>query len=395
MCSQIETQEIAVLKKLFRNALNPKAHLIEAMAQPPSRTIQAGSDVFPTRTAQLVSNLNSSQFEIFKEMLLGDRGYPAPNVTMRRLFNAVLDTNTGLIVLPGGEMEESSLPVGMCYTDTRRPELPQEVRIAASKKITKKVVHVFHRSCGAYGHFLIDGLCSLALLRETIKSEGLKILVPKFLPKWAVDVLGDLGFPPKQLIVAKGTVLVKDMTICSMLGLTNCTSPSRDIISKLRDFTGAKQGAVPSRKIYLSREGAYSPRTVKNENDVVAEFQAHGFELIHPASLSFRQQIELFSEAKVIAGNHGSAFANMVFAPPGAQIIDLMPESWVGYWGDSGIVERWLLNLTAVCDHNYTVVLSPSEMIGGPYQVNAPSVLAPIVAETDLKSVRSVLAALD
>jgi len=385
-----------VLTKFLRNALKPRlnAHLIEAMAQPSPQTIQAGSDIFSTRVVQLVSNLTSSRFEILNEILLGDRGYTAPDVTMRRLFDAVLDTETGLIVLPGGELEASSIPVAMCYVDTRRPELSQEVRKASTRKITDKVVHVFHRSCGAYGHFLIDGLCSLALLRETIQSEGLKILVPKFLPRRVMDVLGDLGFPPDQLIVARGTVLLKDMVICSMLGSTNCTAPSREIISKLRDFTRAKRDATPSRKIYLSREGAYSPRTVRNENDVIAEFQAHGFELIHPASLSLRQQIDLFSEAKVIAGNHGSAFANMVFTPPGAQIIDLMPEHWVRYWGDTGHAERWLLNLTAVCDHNYMVVLSPSEMSGGQYQVNAPSVLAPIISETDLKSVRSILATL-
>jgi hypothetical protein len=121
------------------------------------------------------------------------------------------------------------------------------------------------------------------------------------------------------------------------------------------------------------------------------EFRRAGFEIISPASLSFRAQVELFSGAEVIAGNHGSALVNMVFTPSGARIIDLMPEDWVGYWGDSGTPERWLFNLTAACNHDYALVLSPSHMIGDPRLPNGAATLPRIDTTTDLNGVRAAL----
>jgi capsular polysaccharide biosynthesis protein len=34
--------------------------------------------------------------------------------------------------------------------------------------------------------------------------------------------------------------------------------------------------------------------------------------------------VKLFAEASVIAGAHGAGFANMIFAPPGANLIELI-----------------------------------------------------------------------
>lgn len=42
--------------------------------------------------------------------------------------------------------------------------------------------------------------------------------------------------------------------------------------------------------------------------------------------LSVREQIELFAQARVIIGAHGSGLANMVFAAPGTQVLELMPQ---------------------------------------------------------------------
>lgn len=46
-------------------------------------------------------------------------------------------------------------------------------------------------------------------------------------------------------------------------------------------------------------------------------------------ALSVRQQIDLFSQAKVIVGAHGSGLANMVFSAPGTHILELMPQKTV------------------------------------------------------------------
>ena len=51
------------------------------------------------------------------------------------------------------------------------------------------------------------------------------------------------------------------------------------------------------------------------------DLAANGFRIVHMESLSIEEQILLFSSADVIAGVHGAAFSNLLFAKPSANII--------------------------------------------------------------------------
>lgn len=76
-----------------------------------------------------------------------------------------------------------------------------------------------------------------------------------------------------------------------------------------------------SLRLYLRRNSA--TRRFINQAEVERLFRARGFEIVVPESLSVRRQIELFSQAKVIAGPTGAAIANLVFAPRGCQVLVL------------------------------------------------------------------------
>ena len=45
-------------------------------------------------------------------------------------------------------------------------------------------------------------------------------------------------------------------------------------------------------------------------------------------SLSVAEQIEVFSQAEIVVGPHGSSFANMVFASSQAEIIEIHSPHW-------------------------------------------------------------------
>ena len=47
-----------------------------------------------------------------------------------------------------------------------------------------------------------------------------------------------------------------------------------------------------------------------------------------PSSLSVADQIEVFSQAEIVVGPHGSGFANMVFASPQAKMIEIHSPHW-------------------------------------------------------------------
>lgn len=357
------------------------------------QSLEVSVRISPHRSVRILANLGTER-EYRLRSLFEQDGYQTRDIAVSHLSNCVLDTSTGLVVRNDGSLAEAARHIASYFTDTTVDDLPGRIWKAARTDIRDEIIHVFHRSCGAYGHFVLDGLCALALLSDQVRRERLKILIPEFLPRWAVMALADIGFDESWIVRAHGTVRLRHLALPSTVTGTNCFLPSPTAIRRLRELVNAPSKAGGARRIYLSREGAYSPRTAKNEADVVAVFSDEGFEIVDPASLRFHEQINLFASAQVVAGNHGSAFANMVFAPPGAQIIDLMPEHWVGYWGDSGTPERWLLNLTAACDHSYCLILSPSSMEGEPYLPNVSTTLAKIEAETDLDAVRQAIASL-
>ena len=356
------------------------------------RLVSNSSKVRPTGRIGLFTNFSSPK-EARLRSLFEARAYKAPAVSVQDLNNCVIDTSNGLVVLEDGSLDETCREVASYYIDTTWEGLADSVRAAANSEIEDDLIHVFHRSCGVYGHFIMDGLCAVAVLSDLIHERQLKIFVPDVFPKWVTEILASLGFGPAHVIKAGGVAACRRLTTSTMLMTGNCFFPNPDTIIKLRKLVGAPT-LRPSRRIYLTRDGAYSPRFVENEAEVQAKFKGAGFEIVSPITLSFREQVELFASTKVIAGNHGSAFVNMVFASPGAQIIDLMPEDWIGYWGDSGKAERWLLNLTAACGHDYSLVLSQSKMVGDPLLPNGSTELPRIDTVTDLDGVREALSLL-
>ncbi|WP_276354296.1 glycosyltransferase family 61 protein [Cohnella caldifontis] len=85
-------------------------------------------------------------------------------------------------------------------------------------------------------------------------------------------------------------------------------------------------------RLYISRSMAIQ-RKMLNERDLLNLLQPLGFTVIHPETLSVRDQIGLFASAKTIVAPHGAALANLAFCRPGTQVIELCPPNYVpGYF---------------------------------------------------------------
>ena len=76
------------------------------------------------------------------------------------------------------------------------------------------------------------------------------------------------------------------------------------------------------RRLFIGRGPGL--RNVTNEDELQAIFVKHGFEVIYPATLSFREQIAIFNEAECVAGPHGSAFVNVLFCKQGTKVINFV-----------------------------------------------------------------------
>jgi capsular polysaccharide biosynthesis protein len=109
--------------------------------------------------------------------------------------------------------------------------------------------------------------------------------------------------------------------------------------------------AAATRRLYISRRDA-SFRRVVNEAEIMPLLHAHGFEEVAMSKLSVAEQAKLFSEAAILVGPNGSAFANLVFANPACQVIEFFAPGWVvGY--------NWMLSELVGLDYTAIVGEGP------------------------------------
>jgi capsular polysaccharide biosynthesis protein len=86
--------------------------------------------------------------------------------------------------------------------------------------------------------------------------------------------------------------------------------------SILSDLSIPEQNQYYNRKIYITRPNN-SLRYISNESILITTLKEKGFEIIDANTLSFIQQIELFSQASILIGVHGAGLTNMIFRKQG------------------------------------------------------------------------------
>jgi capsular polysaccharide biosynthesis protein len=88
-------------------------------------------------------------------------------------------------------------------------------------------------------------------------------------------------------------------------------------------------------RIFLSRGGLPKDRRLVNEEALLPAIRRLGFTIIRPESLSFKEQICTFQNARVVLGAFGAGLTNCMFCPPGSRVLELedpvfAPRYW--YW---------------------------------------------------------------
>jgi len=91
-------------------------------------------------------------------------------------------------------------------------------------------------------------------------------------------------------------------------------------------FVRSKIRFNPSRKIYISRSKA-KIRKLTNESEVTKVLKDYGFEIVYLESMSFLEQIELFSQAEIVMSVHGAALTNILFCDKSVKIVELFSKN--------------------------------------------------------------------
>lgn len=103
-------------------------------------------------------------------------------------------------------------------------------------------------------------------------------------------------------------------------------------------------GRGAGRMLYISRADA-ATRKVVNEKEIATFLSPLGFEVVIPGKMPLKKQIAAFADASVIVGAHGAGLSNMVFAPPGARVIEFM--------GSVQFQQGFMSELAESCGHRF------------------------------------------
>lgn len=236
-----------------------------------------------------------------------------------------------------------------------------------------------------YAHFLTEVLPRVFVFSRANPNADVAFIIDSDLHAnltQALNVVVDRSVDWIELSVGQ-PLLVRSLQVVSTCGYVpferrpkskGLTGHSHGVFSPrvlidMRDFIKNKifhaNVAVGPNKIYIKRNSSY--RNLHNAEEVESALVAKGFVVIEPEKLSFIEQVILFSNADVLVGATGAAFANLIFCKPETKIIILISDyknMIYGYWR----------NMASAVGNNVTYVIGEctdaSSQLHSNFQIN-------------------------
>jgi hypothetical protein len=205
-----------------------------------------------------------------------------------------------------------------------------------------------------YGHWLVDDMPRLKALEVFIEycgSTNIRLLLPEFSAAYnEVRAQGVRSLFAKHKF---NVTFIDPAVLFHFDRLYYVTPVSYHPKFKLRaaiEFVRNKALVLGSESnedmIFVKRPGGGS-RIITNSQEVENFLVNLGFKVISPESMSFADQVNCFSRAKLVVGIMGAGMTNSIFTRSGVPIIYLSVEWWV---------EPFYWDLACACSHPYYCV---------------------------------------
>ncbi len=252
--------------------------------------------------------------------------YETPSTFTCELPDALIAGDQGIVVSAEGDvLVQSSL-----YGGARgaRVALALEAdAVRSPQRLAGKYVSLVSFDAGNYAHWLLDCLPRLDLLSPDDSSWS--VLVPQDVRPFQLESLRLLGIADERIVaMPAGAIRVESLLFARVAGRTTRPAPEHLLAIRRRLLDGAGAGGEGGdRRLYVSRGGA--SRAVVDEARLAPALEAHGFEQIHPETLPLAEQIRTFAGARAVLGPHGAGMHNHLFAPAGADVIELFGRGYL------------------------------------------------------------------
>jgi capsular polysaccharide biosynthesis protein len=173
-----------------------------------------------------------------------------------------------------------------------------------------------------YYHWLLNSAPRWKLLEAAGRTRAYDyVLLTAAAPHFQDETLDRMGVPPnKRLRCSTLSLLQFERLVVPDMPLPRCRVPSW-VCDWVRSLFPERDPNAP-KLLYVSRRAA-TRRRLANEPVVEPHLKKLGFSIVQPERLGLLEQVKLFSAAECIVAPHGAGLANIVFAPPGAHLVEL------------------------------------------------------------------------
>jgi hypothetical protein len=204
------------------------------------------------------------------------------------------------------------------------------------------------RSCWGdnYAHWMHEDLPRLLSALPSLPCET-QFIVPDNIAKWRMESLMALGIDQAKIISLPQHVEMQceRLWFATILGSMQWfyTSPdvAQEVSQKLIGYAAQQlseedRTELPtSEYLFISRQGVANNRLV-NEPELIKVLDKLGFDVVVMERYSLSQQVEIIKRASIVVGVHGAGLTNMMFAKPGALMVELQDDSYLcprpWYW---------------------------------------------------------------
>ncbi len=179
---------------------------------------------------------------------------------------------------------------------------------------------------GNYGHWLIDTLPRLALLRQFEDLSRCTFILSRqesaAMQRVVEDSLALAGVTAEQLqFLDRADYEFERLTVLGNLSHHPVTK-SPMVVDFLEQLAATIPPTQGQKRVYVTRRGVHRRRLL-NEESVVELLTGYGYAVVSPEQQTLAEQIATFRGATHVVGVMGAALSNLAFSPRGVSVLAL------------------------------------------------------------------------
>ena len=223
-------------------------------------------------------------------------------------------------------------------SETKTSIILQKGTPKIKKKIKSNLLILSQGASGNdnYFHWLFDILPKIKICSEVYNLENIENFYFSKLHKWQKNILEILDLKNIKILDSSIYRHVQASKIIAVehpwyeKGYINEEAANIPgwIVNWLKEtFLTKAENFDANDKVFIDRrdDTKFNHCQIINDEEVFQYLKSKGFSKYKVGQLSFKNQIHLFHNAKIIIGPHGAAFANLAFCKPQTKVIEFKP----------------------------------------------------------------------